>query len=322
MYIRNFINYTNESVDINDLGLTFTANSSGNLLGAGAGLNDLANSDDLIELLGEGISNYQIESDGIFYNQADGVKLITQYTGEPLDKNELLENFNLSWGEFKEKHSQNEFNMSYVNKDSKYYVYGKDETTRFVTTIDTVTNPSTGSDQYDFETNYKNNPNFEINKKLYGRTMVQSTPRPEGTTTYYTGRGDVGESVGAGPLFTITIPVSSSEEQLDFEFMEDVWAKDGWFGYENAPWGSTVSAVGFITHPVYGDIEVYGFLNDIPSYGTNYQGIYINSEDRGLIPEDYSGLKVKFRVKVKNSTAIPCDFKVWGFFEMYRTTTV
>jgi len=78
MYIRNLHNYTEDTVFIEDLGLTVEPSDKINLFSNGAEAIDISNSEDLLQLLAKGTDQFQLEENDRYYDFAEGIKLITQ----------------------------------------------------------------------------------------------------------------------------------------------------------------------------------------------------------------------------------------------------
>ena len=147
----------------------------------------------------------------------------------------------------------------------------------------------------------------------FGYQYVYSTPRPKDCTTFFTGASDGASGCCYGETVTFSLSASDTEVYKDYTFNEKIWMKDGWFAYHNAPWGACVCVE--IHHPYVGVVN--RFLGKIPVYGNCEAGVYFNSEDRGGVEPP-----LFIRIRVRNSETEPADFKLWGFFEMFRENTV
>lgn len=148
-----------------------------------------------------------------------------------------------------------------------------------------------------------------------GHQIIQSTPRPEGTTTHFTGAGDNG-APGNGARVIFNMLATDPSKPIDTTFIEDVHVKDGVILMKDAPLGSYISVE--VVHPVAGVVGVY--LNKVPLLGTGR--IDFNTDDQETISQ---GLTIRCTVYNSDGTGDQdpaAAFQVVGFFEMYRKTTI
>lgn len=149
-----------------------------------------------------------------------------------------------------------------------------------------------------------------------GKIKVYPTRRPEGTVTFFCGSGDdlsdpENPIIGGGEKLQFDMTTEDAEKSVGLVFCEDVYLKDGYAIFENAPFGSNY------------DIEVWDptgtnklscFARNCSLLGTGHYTM--NSDDISVLPQGYI-----LRVVVSNS-AVPQAFKVIGHLEVFRATTV
>jgi hypothetical protein len=169
----------------------------------------------------------------------------------------------------------------------------------------------------DYETNYLAQSSLVSQTKYSaaGHPIHQSTPRPQGTTTFFCGAGDNG-GIAGGQKVTFKMTASDFEKSMDLSFIEDVHVKDGVILMEGAPLGATIDIE--LVHPIAGVVGAY--LKKIPLLGTGR--IDLNSEDQEIL---LAGMILRCTVRNSNQNTnedAAAAFKVAGFFEMYRATTV
>lgn len=172
-------------------------------------------------------------------------------------------------------------------------------------------------DYTDFVDNYLGDASLcsQTQYSAAGYPIFQTTPRPLGTTTFFSGAGDNG-SPANGPELMFNLSSTDTSKQIEIEFIEDVHMKDGVIRMENAPLGSYIDVE--IVDPVDGVVGAY--LKKVPLLGTGR--IDFNTDDQEIIQD---GLKVRVTVYNSDGTGdkdAAAAFKVIGFFEMYRATTV
>ncbi len=219
----------------------------------------------------------------------------------------------LSWAKFKAIHTTVMFDIRFSEDDDEYIIYGTDGDILFTCYIE-KTDPA-GSDQSDFESNYKD----DANRRTDGKVMVYSTPRPLTWETYFGGAGDdATNGIGEGPRLEFKLLSTDASKTVDITFNEDVRIKDGFFYSEGAPFGSVLTCE--IVHPVAGVVGNY--VKNAPVFGN--APIYFNSEDSALIQQ---GLTVRLIVENSDPTTYTdhdarTDFKVVGRLEMFRESVI
>lgn len=152
-----------------------------------------------------------------------------------------------------------------------------------------------------------------------GIKKVYNTPKPNGTTTYFSGAGDdvVSEPkvIGDGPKLLFNLTPGDALRSVTIEYTELVYVKDGYVIFTDAPLGAYLTAE--ILDP--SDVVVGALGRKIPLLGNGR--ITMDSNDRASIP---TGLKIKITVHNASGTA-PEDpaaaFKVAGMLEMFRVNT-
>jgi hypothetical protein len=111
-----------------------------------------------------------------------------------------------TWTEFKTETINRGMNPQWVDSNNSYYIYAKDGFIIFSYELIQLTPQS--SEQLDFETNYKATWNKRQDyRNKSGKTTVHTTPRPEGTTTYFSGSGD-SEGLGLGVRLLFNMPLA------------------------------------------------------------------------------------------------------------------
>jgi len=101
------------------------------------------------------------------------------------------------------------------------------------------------NDAIDMFRDYQQKFEMSADNKL----MANSTPRPKGTYTYFTGRADDLdlEQIGKGEKFWLYNDSTASEMSKDFKFLHSVddgiYIRDGYYGYKNGGWEDCASMI-------------------------------------------------------------------------------
>lgn len=145
-----------------------------------------------------------------------------------------------------------------------------------------------------------------------GQVKVYSSPRPFGTSTYFSGAGDTATERGAGERILFKLLTTDTVKIIDITYNSDVYLKDGYMISELAPFGAYMDVE--VVHPLAGVVGV--FCKKVPIFSSF--PIPLDTEDRALIP---AGLII--RISIYNSNGIlpqdpPGAFKVAGRIETYR----
>lgn len=149
-----------------------------------------------------------------------------------------------------------------------------------------------------------------------GVTTVQQSPKPTGTTTFFTSEGDAGGAVGGGQKLIFSLSVTDSFIDREVSFSEDVYLIGGWLETNSAPYGATMR-VAVLNQT---GVEISCFCDEVFISGTNiYQ---FTADDPALIPAGY-----KLRITVNNSNGSngldpATSFIALGVLKIFRTTTI
>jgi hypothetical protein len=217
-----------------------------------------------------------------------------------------------NWTDFKQIIADRNINAQFYSFGDVYFIYGKDGFLLFTISLD----KDDGSDVIDFETNYQNLWNKQLDyRDEAGVLKTHISPRKMGQFTYFTGSGD-GTQVGDGAQILFKMLASDPSKSKDISFNEDVSIKSGEIFYTDAPLGAYLNVE--VVHPVDGVIGRQ--LNKVPLLGSGR--IDVLSEDSNTIPQ---GLSIK--ISVHNADGMgesdpASDFKVCGFIELYRTNII
>lgn len=185
---------------------------------------------------------------------------------------------------------------------------------------------------------------------------IHTSPRQEGTYLYFTGRGDLPNSVGNGEWFRLTNETGLSYKEIITGFNETVFLKDGYVFWQNATVGDSASlevilpantpflsefqtgnagvvdengTISYITasqtpdetwvgtHLLFPiDVALFRFVNSFSLLGTNEHGLVLNSQDAAEISSE-----LKFRLSFHSESPNP-NLVVSVLMEMYRKNTI
>lgn len=225
-----------------------------------------------------------------------------------------MEMLQLSWAKIKEIKNTFHFNLNFVDTTDCYVIWGTDGIMKFMCQITKVDSPAEGSDQKDFEDNYKNVA--DTNARTDGKTFIYNSPRPLDCTTYFTSAGDNG-GISQGNELLYSLTAQDSEQYVDITFSEDVWFKDAQiYSDANTPFGAYLDTE--IRHPQAGVVGSFGRKIFLMKDWIQP----LDTEDRGLVPY---GLTVRIKVVNSNGQGIKdpaAAFKVMGRLEIYRVGQV
>lgn len=247
----------------------------------------------------------------------------------------------MTWDEFKDISAKKNLMIQFTVSGNRYEIWATDISDIYQARI-RITDPVVeGSEQEDFETNYKASCNQPLEQRNdEGRVIVMTTSRPLNATTYFTGEGDdvVNQKIGGGTrLFydfsddddLITAPAGYKRKRIDVEFIDPTWIKDGAAYFHNTLKGSYVDL--FIVCPAGGyykkndgsyalaseDTPVEHFCNKLYMQGDCPMGDELNTETCSQqIPASYI-----YRLEV---TVPDSDNVSNGYYnlELYRERTV
>jgi hypothetical protein len=183
-----------------------------------------------------------------------------------------------------------------------------------------------------------------------GTPNVLSTTRQEGTTLYFTSRGDDIENaiVGKGSYLSLVNPSGLTDAYSEVSFLEDIYLKDGIAFWQNAVMGDEISVEVVLkaNTPLYvasqtgnfnkdasdnlipatswdgswlilpTDHVLDRFVNSVMIMGDNTHGLNLESSTSAVVPKE-----CKLRLSMNtatNNTAIGVNICL----ELYRTKTV
>jgi len=162
-----------------------------------------------------------------------------------------MEKIKKSWTDFKTLISSKCLPMQYIVDGSYYKIWADEDNDTYLCMID-ITDPA-GTDQEDFEDNYKDDCNKGTAlRNPDGTPQVISSSRPRGTSTVFTMTGDSPTVIGAGDdtmwdfsnsddivtdSLTTTIPANYKRKRKKISFLDPVWIKEGAIYFFDAPKG-------------------------------------------------------------------------------------
>lgn len=240
-----------------------------------------------------------------------------------------------TWEEIKDIYNERKIPFQFEEYDESYTIYGADCAVAFICEID-----RDGVEEVEFETYYKNKFNKPIEERNGdGRQLVVSTSRPRQATTYFTCAGDDMDNnvIGEGHEFyydfdnnddSITAPAGYKRKQIDFQFIDSTWIKEGTIYFHNAIKRSYVDL--FVVCPAgqyylkndgsvgiaEDDLPIQHFVNKLFVQGDCPMGDELNTESASdEIPSDY-----KYRMWI---TVPDTDVVSNGYInlEIYRERT-
>lgn len=193
----------------------------------------------------------------------------------------------------------------------EYRVYGQDGFFLFETYLP----QDGGSDVTDFEDNYKDDWNTQLDfRDQTGITQVISSPKPLGNDIFFSGRGD-GSNPGDGTKMIFKMLSTDTSKFVDIEYDEKIYHQSVKIIYSNVPLGAYI------------DIDVLSGATVVASFVKGYLlhdtgVISLEGEDKSLINNS-----LKLRITVFNSDGTgdedaAADFKVAVNFKFYRSTTI
>ena len=237
-----------------------------------------------------------------------------------------MEQIKNTWIEFINNYNNRSFLPQWhLDKSNFYQISGVDDSYEYYVKLDSTVS---SDDLTDFETNYKDIWNNRLSyRDKNGLPRSHTSPRKEGTTTYFSGAGDNG-GVGEGVRLLFNMLATDPNKSRIIQFSETVYMKDGIITCVGCPIGSLMHIELFAP----GDILIGSFAKTLNLLGDNI--LYLNTDDSEEIPSF-----IKMKITVKNSVTPPStpsqeeidkgiadheppkDFKVVGNMEMYRTNT-
>lgn len=168
----------------------------------------------------------------------------------------MAEKIYKDWSEFKTLVSSKNIRMQYEQSAKFYHVFAPENGTEYHCDIFIEGSPApVGSDQEDFEDNYKDVINKPLQPKSPdGKMWVMSSSRPTDTYTWFSTCGDNvtsgSEEIGGGKRLEwdfsntdddITAPSGFKRKRIEFEFLDEIWIKEGCIYFFNKSKGSYVS---------------------------------------------------------------------------------
>ena len=159
----------------------------------------------------------------------------------------------LTWTQFKAIILKKNIFLQYVQTNRFYKIWGEEGQILYVTDIFIANPVPSGSDQEDFETNYKEQGNTPLQPTDEdGKNITRAESRPIGYTTYFSSYGDSATEIGDGKSLSwdfsndddlISLPSGSDikTKRIEFDFIDPVYVKEGAIYYHNAPSGTYIS---------------------------------------------------------------------------------
>jgi len=223
---------------------------------------------------------------------------------------------NKNWTDFKTEVTDRSMRPQWFEKvkgnpPNEYRIYGQDGFFLFETYLP----QDSGSDVIDFENNYKDDWNSQLDfRDDTGIVQVISSPKPLGTKVFFSGRAD-GSNPGNGDKILFKMLSGDASKSVDIEYDEDIYLQSVKLIFTNAPLGAYIDI-----DVLSGSTLVGSFVKGYLLYDTNI--VSLNGEDKGFIKNS-----LKLRVTVFNSGGngdedAAADFKVAGNFKFYRNTTI
>ncbi|HED06348.1 MAG TPA: hypothetical protein ENI61_06665 [Ignavibacteria bacterium] len=157
----------------------------------------------------------------------------------------------LTWAQIKVFISSKKLSLQYIDYPKMYRVWLQENNVFYMTEINIETPVISGSDQEDFELNYKataNVPIVPIDED--GKSYVRAESRPLDMTTYFTMAGDkIGtpQDIGEGSeikwdfsnaVNDITPPSGFKKKRIEFQFIDGIRLKEGTMYFYNSPEGA------------------------------------------------------------------------------------
>ena len=201
-----------------------------------------------------------------------------------------------------------------VNQNNEYHIYAKDDYLLFESLIE----DDGGADYIDFTDNYKSDWNSQLDyRDGNGLTRTHTSPRKEGTTTYFSGAGDSVSQAGKGERIIFNMLSTDISKTKTITYKDLVYIKDGIITCVGAPIGSYLDIT--MHHPTYGEVGAFGKTFNLLDDNV----FYLNTDDSDDLP-----IGIEMKITIYNSVSLdddnepPKDFKVIGNVEMYRASTV
>ena len=170
-------------------------------------------------------------------------------------------NVNLPWTEFKNIVNSKVLSMQYSTKNNYYVIWAGENGTIYECEVAIETPTPDGSDQKDFEDNYKGTCNRPMHPVTAdGKSYTRAESRPLDTTTYFTMQGDYGYAgdsdfaIGGGTVLEWDAGADQDFQAIDsnfkrkvitFTFGDSVWVKEGAIYFHNAAKGSYLDFYSF-----------------------------------------------------------------------------
>jgi len=244
----------------------------------------------------------------------------------------------LEWDSLKTMAESKKLVLQFIESAVKYVIWAQEGHDEYE--VEIYKSTPANADQIDFETNYKTIINTSISPiSDDGKTMVRAESRPIGTTTWFTGAGDIAGKIGGGKEIEWDFsnnadiynnpPAGYKQKRIEFNFIDEIYIKEGTTYFHNAIKGSyinfqVVCPIGQYyydnTHTLKlaaEDIVISRYVNKQRFQGTCAMGDELNTEVcSGKVPPNY-----KFRIDI----FVPdTDNSSNGYvsLELYRARTV
>lgn len=233
-------------------------------------------------------------------------------------------NIELKWSDFKSLNTTKSLHIQYVDIGKFYRIWTQEDGVFYVTEVykESETAP-TGSDQKDFEDNYKTDANQPTTPKdVDGKQYIRAESRPLDKTTYFTCAGDSTTEIGNGKKLcwdfsntdddnTDDVPTGYKKKRIEFKFLDAFNIKEGAIYFQNAKQGTYIELSVVCPSGSYylnnngtpalasEDTQIDKFVNNHFIYGNCNLGDELNTE--------------------ASSSEIPAHYKLW--VEVFTLTT-
>jgi len=257
----------------------------------------------------------------ITLNGFSGMEALSSLLGEVLPS---FDGVPLTWTEFKEFIVGKEEAMAFLDRTDKYFIF----TSGYPIYCFILKNTPEATE---FETTYKTWCGKVKTVRSDGRLRVHATTCREDHHPQFVGGGDGiyngqrTRDICDPQLQFKLFPTANLEIVKDCVFKDEVWIRDGFLMYENAPWGARLN-VEIVYPTVYppghplefmNGIVVRRFVKDALIYGTNYQGFGFVTDAPGMMP---AGMALRIRITNPALEGIS-TWKVWGYLKIHRLYT-
>lgn len=156
-----------------------------------------------------------------------------------------------TWTELKALIATKKLRLQCCEQEKKYFLWAAENGDTYQGYIRKEETPTVGSDQEDFEDNYKSACNLPLHVvDDEGRHYLRAESKPTTMTTYFAGAGDTATEIGGGEKLVFDFnttdndiaspPTGYKQKQVCITFIDNVRLKEGTLYWENCPFGSYV----------------------------------------------------------------------------------